>query len=90
MKKGFTLIELLVVIAIISLLASVVMASLSDSREKAAIAAFKEEASQIRTAMELYRSNNNSYPGSNDIPADTDPNSVVALSLMINHTWLVL
>ena len=35
MKKGFTLIELLVVISIISLLSSIVLASLSVVREKA-------------------------------------------------------
>jgi len=33
-KKGFTLIELLVVVAIISLLSSVVLASLSSARAK--------------------------------------------------------
>ena len=39
---GFTLIELLVVVSIISLLASIVFASLSDAREKARIAAGKQ------------------------------------------------
>jgi len=38
-KKGFTLIELLVVISIISLLASVVLSSLSSAREKGRMAA---------------------------------------------------
>ena len=38
-KKGFTLIELLVVIAIISVLSSVVLASVNSAREKARIAA---------------------------------------------------
>lgn len=37
-KQGFTLIELLVVIAIISLLSSIIFASLVSAREKAAIA----------------------------------------------------
>jgi len=34
MKKGFTLVELLVIIAIIGLLASVVISSLNNAKEK--------------------------------------------------------
>ena len=41
-KRGFTLVELLVVIAIISLLSSIVLASLSSVREKARLAAAKQ------------------------------------------------
>jgi prepilin-type N-terminal cleavage/methylation domain-containing protein len=69
-QKAFTLIELLVVVAIISLLSSVVIASLQGSREKAAITKLKEQVRQIQTALELYRSDNGRYPASyiSDIP----------------------
>ncbi|MSU55598.1 MAG: type II secretion system protein [Candidatus Taylorbacteria bacterium] len=43
-KKGFTLIELLVVIAIIGILSLVVLISLRSTRNKAKVAAFKQEA----------------------------------------------
>lgn len=52
--KGFTLIELLVVVAIISLLSSVVFASLNTAREKARDARRKVDLKQIQTALELY------------------------------------
>ena len=61
-KKGFTLIELLVVMAIISLLSSVVSASLSNARSKARDAVRLSDIRQISSALELYYSDNGSYP----------------------------
>jgi prepilin-type N-terminal cleavage/methylation domain-containing protein len=53
-NKAFTLLELLVVIAIIGVLASIVMASLNSSRNKAATTFVEQTADQIRKQMELY------------------------------------
>ena len=50
-NKGFTLIELLVVVAIIGVLASVVMSSLSEARDKARYAAMLSEINQIEKMM---------------------------------------
>jgi len=61
-KKGFTLIELLVVVAIIGLLASIILASLSTARAKARDTKRLTELKQLQTAMELYRSDNGTYP----------------------------
>ncbi len=62
--RGFTLIELLVVIAIISLLSSIVLASLGNARVKARDSKRIQELLQIRTALELYRDTegNGKYP----------------------------
>ncbi|OHA26557.1 MAG: hypothetical protein A3C06_03200 [Candidatus Taylorbacteria bacterium RIFCSPHIGHO2_02_FULL_46_13] len=48
---GFTLIELLVVISIVSLLASVVYASLSNARGKATVAAGQQFSGQVKRAL---------------------------------------
>lgn len=62
-KRGFTLIELLVVIAIISLLASIILASLGQSRTKATISATNSAVLQYRNALELYAADNGGlYP----------------------------
>lgn len=62
MKRGFTLIELLVVISIISLLSSIVLASLNGARAKARDAQRFSDLSEIRNALELYRNTYNAYP----------------------------
>lgn len=62
MKKGFTLIELLVVISIISLLSSVVLASLSSARVKAKDSKKKLELKQLITSLESYYLDTNSLP----------------------------
>jgi len=63
-KKGFTLIELLVVISIMALLSSIVMSGLSSARSKGRDSKRIQDMVQIRTALELYRTNsgNGTYP----------------------------
>jgi prepilin-type N-terminal cleavage/methylation domain-containing protein len=54
-QKGFTLIELLVVVAIISLLSSVILASIKDAKDKAEQTAYRVYMSEVIKAAELYR-----------------------------------
>ena len=62
-NRGFTLIELLVVIAIIGLLASIVLVSLNEVREKARDTKRLTDMRQIIVAMELYRDKYGYLPG---------------------------
>lgn len=61
-KKGFTLIELLVVIAIIGLLATLAVVALSSARTKARDSKRLSDMKQVQTALELYYTDQNSYP----------------------------
>lgn len=65
-NKGFTLIELLVVIAIISLLSSIVLASLNLARGKSRDTRRLSDMKQIQIALELYRDSNDQYPRPQD------------------------
>jgi general secretion pathway protein G len=61
-KKGFTLIELLIVVAIIGVLATLLMANFVGVRQRARDAQRKSDVRQIQSALELYRSDNSTYP----------------------------
>jgi len=61
---GFTFVELLVVIAIIAILSTIVIASVSGSRERARDGQRVAELAQIELALEQYRQFNDSFPDS--------------------------
>lgn len=60
--RGFTMIELMVVISIIGLLSSVIISSVSVSRDKANVAQRLSSAKEVEKALEVYYSNTGSYP----------------------------
>lgn len=63
--SGFTLIELLVVIAIIGVLASIVLASLNNARQKSRDARRVTDIKQLQLALELFfDAQGNAYPAS--------------------------
>lgn len=69
-RKGFTLVELLVVVAIIGLLSTLAVVALGNARQKARDAKRVSDIKQIQTGLELFFSDNNSYPA---VAAKIDP-----------------
>ena len=66
-KKGFTLIELLIVISIVGVLSALLMVNFVGVRQRARDAQRKTDMRQIQAALEMFRSDEGSYP-------DTIPN----------------
>lgn len=60
-QKGFTLTEMLVVIAIISMLAAVVMTSITEARVNARDKTRISDLEQIKAAMHIYATTNGTY-----------------------------
>ena len=62
---GFSLIELMVAVAIISLLSSVILASIASARERARDSRRLSDMREIQKALELYYTDNGNYPARN-------------------------
>jgi general secretion pathway protein G len=60
--RGFTLIELLVVISIIGMLASVVLASMENAKQKSRDGSRRAQLHQIQLALDMYYYSNRTYP----------------------------
>lgn len=61
-SSGFTLIELLVVIVIIGLLAAILLPNMLGMRARARDARLKSELSELKTALQIYYSDNQKFP----------------------------
>jgi len=64
-STGFTLVELLVVISIIGILATLLLANYSSTRERARDAQRKSDLRNIQTALRMFYNDFNRYPSSN-------------------------
>jgi len=79
MRKGFTLIELLVSISIIAILIGLSLFGLSGARESSRDAKRKGDLEQIRSGLEIFKSDCSKYPSGNGVAATVIPNSAGAL-----------
>ncbi len=64
-SKGFTLMELLVVITVLAILLGMALSSLKGTRAAARDSQRKTELEQVRSALEIYRTDEGSYPTRN-------------------------
>lgn len=82
-NQGFTLIELLVVIALIGILMAISLAALSQSKKSARDTKRKSDLEQIRSALEIYRTDCRTYPADLDFGG-----TLVGLPVICNETYL--
>jgi len=61
-RRGFTLIELLVVISIIGILMAISLFGMQGARESSRDARRKSDLEMIRSGLEIYKSDCNTYP----------------------------
>ncbi len=76
---GFTLIELLVSISIIAILIGLSLFGLSGARESSRDAKRKGDLEQIRSGLEIFKSDCSKYPSGNGVAATVIPNSAGVL-----------
>ena len=63
-SRGFTIVELLIVIVVIAILAAITIVSFNGVQNKAKVASMKADLSNTAKQIEIFRVQQNSYPGS--------------------------
>lgn len=83
-KRGFSLIELMVAMSIIAILATIGITSYVNAQKRARDGRRKADLEQIRSALEMYRVDNNTYPTGGWLRVDTDADNTLTTELVDN------
>lgn len=76
-KKGFTLIEMLVTIGIISIIATIAIVNYNNAILRSRDERRKVDLEAIRSALEMYRVNNDYYPGTLEVLITPSPSPYI-------------
>ncbi len=97
-KKGFSLLELLVSATIIAVLTTIGIVSYSSVNKRSRDVKRKSDIEQIRSALEMYRSDNGQYPNPSldvlvtsgympAVPTDSDSSSYPYESILVGGSY---
>jgi general secretion pathway protein G len=87
-ENGFTLIELLVVIAIISLLTTIILAALGGSKNKGNDAVKVRALQEVRSALQLYNTDNGYFPGGTSLAPLVTNKSISSINVALMYQGL--
>ncbi len=71
--RGFTLIEILIVVVILGILAAVIIPQFTNAADDASVSSARTQLQTLRSQIELYRSQQGSYPAANGGGVDWTP-----------------
>jgi general secretion pathway protein G len=84
--RGFTLIEILIVVVILGILAAVIIPQFTNAADDASVSSARTQLQTMRSQIELYRSQQGSYPAANGTGVDWSP-LIAASYVRSAPTW---